>query len=47
MHPILWIAFFLSVWAALAVWTISKARRTGVPFDTARPATRDREQVRT
>lgn len=26
MHAIMWIAFFLTVWTALAIWTVTKAR---------------------
>lgn len=40
MHAILWIALFLTVWAALAIWTVVKSRRSGIPFDRERRATR-------
>jgi hypothetical protein len=36
MQAILWIAFFLTVWTALAIWTVRKSRSSGIPFDRER-----------
>jgi hypothetical protein len=33
MQAILWIAFFLTVWIALAIWTVRKSRGSRTPLD--------------
>ena len=39
MNPVLWIVFYLTVWATLAVWTVLRSRGNGRPFESVQPAT--------